>query len=1059
MNIIRFAIQNPVTVVVGVLLVLLFGLTSFRSIPVQLSPSIERPIVTVNTNWPGATPYEIERSILEEQERRLKNIPGLYEMESRARDNRGRVELSFNVGIEQDAALMRVSQKLDEVPSYPENVDRPVITAAGSERSPIIWMALRTLPDNPRPVYEYATYFEDYVQQFLERVDGVAELLVGGGVATEMQVMFSPEKLANYGIGIDSLVVALQRENTNISAGNLEIGRRGYRTRTFSEYQSAEDIRRVILKADEGRVVTVGDVADVDFGFAQPTTPVISNGEAGISIRVIAEPRANVLEVTDAVEAMINQLNENILADQGLFLEMANEQRPYIRGAIRLLQQNILIGGVLAILVLLLFLRSIPPTLVVSAAIPISIIGTFTFIYLLGSTLNAISLAGIAFAVGMLVDNAIVVLENIDRHRKMGKSAFDAAYEGAREVWGAVLASSLTTIAVFLPVLFLEDEAGQLFRDIAIAVTGAITLSLVSAMTLIPAMSNQVFRYADNGFGNGNGNGSHSNGKSLKDGPRRVPIIVRVASALRSGLVLLVRGALYNVPTRLATIVLLVGSVVYMGWRLVPPAEYLPQGNRDLITNILIPPPGLSYEERLAIGMQVYDFLEPYFEAGHEGYPGIRDMFFIGLQENMILGVVSQDQARTPELIPLCREAIASIPGIFGTTSQAGIFPGGLGGGRSVTVNLGGDSVEQIVVAASLMFNKVLDEIPGTQVRPRPALELLYPELNFVPDRMRLRSVGMTSQELGIGLDVLMQGRKIGEFKQEGRRNIDLVLMADTSRVDSPEALDAALFVTPGGQAVPVASLARLEHGSGLSEIRRFEQERTIYLQVNPPDDMAQQELMEFLQNEIFPTMQEAGQLDGIRVSLSGSADKLTQTREALAFNFFLAILISYLLMSALLGNFLYPFVIMFTVPMAAGGGMLGYTLVDRFVVSQQFDILTMLGFVILIGIVVNNAILIVYQSLNHVREHGMQHNEAIIEAVRIRIRPIFMSALTSICGMTPLIFWPGPGSELYRGLGSVILGGLALSTIVTIFLIPSLLTFFIKWEKIPDKKAEEATA
>jgi HAE1 family hydrophobic/amphiphilic exporter-1 len=1057
MNIIRFAIRNPVTVIVGVLLILLFGLTSLRDIPIQLAPSIERPIVTVNTTWPGATPYEIERSILEEQERRLKSIPGLYEMESRARDNRGQVQLTFNVGLAQDAALMRVSQKLDEVPRYPDNVDRPVIRASGTERMPIIWMALRTLPDNPRPVYEYATYFEEFARQHIERVEGVAELIVGGGVATEMQVVFNPERLAGYGIGIDSVIASLQRENTNISAGSLEIGRRGYRTRTYSEYQSAEDIRGVILRAEGSGVVTVGDVAEVDFGFAQPTTPVISNHEPGISIRVVAEPRANVLEVTDAVEVAINELNEGILKSQGLYLLIANEQRPYIRGAIALLRQNILIGGTLAILVLLLFLRSLPPTLVVSAAIPISIIGTFTFIYLLGSTLNAISLAGIAFAVGMLVDNAIVVLENIDRHRRMGKTAFDAAFDGAREVWGAVLASSLTTVAVFLPVLFLEDEAGQLFRDIAIAVTGAITLSLISAMTLIPAMSNQVFRYADNGFGNGNG--TKRAVAAREDGPRRLPIIVRLGAAFRNGLVLLLRGVLYNVPTRMATIVLLVSSVVYMGYQLVPPAEYLPQGNRDFVSNVIIPPPGLSYEERLDIGMQLLEFFRPYYEEGYEGYPGVRDAFFIGLQENMIMGVVSADQQRTRELIPLCREAIATIPGVFGTTSQAGIFGGGLSGGRAVTVNVAGDSIDEIVVSARIMFQKILDDIPGTQVRPQPALELLYPELNFVPDRMRLRSVGMSAQELGIGLDVLMQGRKIGEFKQEGRRQIDLVLKGDDLRISSPEALDAALFVTPAGHAVPVASLARLERGVGLSEIRRYEQERTIFLQVSPPDEMAQQELMDKLQNELFPEMRAAGQLEGIRVSLSGSADKLTQTRESLAFNFFLAILISYLLMSALLGNFLYPFVIMFTVPMAAGGGLLGYTIVNRFVAAQQFDILTMLGFVILIGIVVNNAILIVYQSLNHVREEGMQHKEAIIEAVRIRIRPIFMSALTSICGMTPLILWPGPGSELYRGLGSVILGGLALSTIVTIFLIPALLSFFIKWEKVPEKRAEEAAA
>lgn len=1052
MNIIRFAIRNPVTIVVGVLLVVLFGLTALRIIPIQLSPNLERPVVTINTSWPGATPFEVERAILDEQERRLKNLPGLFEMESIARDNRGRVVLTFQVGIDQDAALMRVAQRLDQVPNYPENVERPVITAAGSDGTPIIWMALHTKPDNPRHVFEYTTYFEEYVRQHLERVPGVAELIVAGGTPTEMQIAFHPDALAAHGVGINHLIEAIQRDNTNVAAGALDIGRRSYRTRTYSEYQSAEDIRGVVITAGDNRVLTVGDVASVGFGHSQRITPVLADHKPALSMRVVAEPRANVLEVTDAVEAAVARLNEELLAPEGLYLSIINEQRPYIRGAIALLRQNIGIGGFLAIAVLLLFLRSLTATLVVSAAIPISIIGTFTFIYLMGSTLNAISLAGIAFAVGMLVDNAIVVLENIDRHRRMGKQAFDAALDGAREVWGAVLASSLTTIAVFLPLLFLEDEAGQLFRDIAIAVTGAIGISLISAMTLIPAMSNIIFRYADNG----RRNAAPANGASpaVTEAPR-MPIVVRAATSLREGIVLLVRGALYNAATRLVTIVTLVGSVVYIGWTLIPPAEYLPQGNRDIITSILIPPPGLSYAEREAISEQLFAFFEPYFEPGFEGYPGIRNMFVVALQENMIMGVISADQERTRELIPLSREAIASIPGIFGTTSQAGIFPGGLGRGRSVTVNLGGDSIEGLVVAAQIMFDRILDDIPGTQVRPRPSLELLYPELNFVPDRIRLRSVGMNAQQLGIGLDVLMQGRKIGEFKEQGRRNIDLVLRAYDSRVNSPEALNDALVVTPHGHAVPVSSLARLERTAGLSEIRRYEQERTIYLLVSPPDEMAQQALMNRLENDIFPALAEEGHLEGINVRLTGDANKLVETRDALAFNFFLAIMISYLLMSALLGNFLYPFVILFTVPMAAGGGVLGYTFVDRYLTAQQFDILAMLGFVILIGIVVNNAILIVYQSLNHIRIDRMPHNDAIIEAVRIRIRPIFMSATTSIFGMLPLILWTGPGSELYRGLGSVILGGLALSTLVTLFLIPALLAFVIRWERIPEAAAE----
>jgi len=1048
MNLIRFAIQNPVTVVVGVLLVVLFGVTSLLEIPIQLSPNIERPIVTVNTTWPGASPYEVERTILDEQERRLKTLPGLYEMESVARDNRGRVVLTFELGIDQDAALMRVSQKLDEVPTYPENVDQPVITAAGSERSPVMWLVMRTLPENATPVDEYLTFFDEFVRQYLERVDGVAELLVGGGTANEMQVVFSPERLAEYGLTIDAVVASLRNENANVSAGTLDVGRRSYRVRTYGEYQSASEIESVVLRAYGDRTVTVGDVARVRMGFAQKTTPVINNFEAAISIRVLAESGANILELTDNMDRAIEDVNESLLRDKGLYIEMVNEQRPYIRGAIRLLQQNILIGGVLAICVLLLFLRSLAPTLVVSATIPISIIGTFGFMYFLGSTLNAISLAGIAFAVGMLLDNAIVVLENIDRHRHMGKQPYEAALDGTREVWGAVLASSLTTIAVFLPVIFLEDEAGQLFRDIAVAVTSAVSLSLLSAMTLIPALASQVLGIAEKGL-IFKGRKARKQAKKARRG--KPGVTVRLGVALRNGFLVLVRGVLYNAATRLATILVLVSTALGIGYFLVPKAEYLPQGNRDLISSRLVPPPGLSYDERLAIGEQLFAFLHPYYEPGHEGYPGIRNAFYVGRAEYMIFGVVSVDPLRARELIPLVREAIDRIPGIFGTANQASIFPGGAGAGRSITVNLGGENLDVIIEAARDMFDLILEDLPGSQVRPRPSLDQLFPEINFQPDRLRLANVGMTSQQLGVALDVLMQGRKIGDYKEEGRRTIDLTLMADGERITSPEMLYSALVSVPNGETLPVSSLARMVETTGLTEIRRYEQERTIYLLVEPPDHMAQQEVMEFLENEIFPRMEAAGQLEGVRIRLTGAADSLRQTRDALQFNFILAMIISYLLMSALLGNFLYPIVIMFTVPMAAAGGLIGFTLVDRFVAPQQLDVLTMLGFVILVGVVVNNAILIVYQSLNNIRYNRMAHREAVIESVRTRIRPIYMSALTSLFGMLPLILWPGPGSELYRGLGSVVLGGLALSTVFTIFLIPALLMFFIRWEKIPE--------
>jgi len=1038
MDIIRFSIRNPVTVIVGVILIALFGLIALQKIPIQLSPNVERPVITVSTVWPGSTPYEIERDVVEEQEKVLKGIPNLYEMESDSSNGRSEITLRFDIGTDIDNALLRVSNKLAEVPEYPENVDKPILNASGAQSSPVMWIVMKTRDGNPRDPYSYRTYLENEVRQYLERVDGVSDLFIGGGIESEMHVKVSPEKLAAYGLTIDAVVNALRNENANISAGNLEVGRRDYRVRTVAEYRSTGDIENVIVLSDGQRNVKVGDLATVEFGFQKLETPMISNGHHGIAIGVRPEPNANVLELTDNVEAVINQLNEGKLKKENIYLDLVNEQRPYIRGAIALLKQNIAIGGILAVIVLLVFLRSITPTIVVSTSIPISIIGTFILMRAAGSTLNVVSLAGIAFAVGMLVDNAIVVLENIDRHRKMGKSPGDAAYDGAREVWGAVLASSLTTVAVFLPVVFLADEAGQLFRDIAIAVSCAVTLSLIVSVTVIPMFSKKLYALRM-------GKGDRGATGMLKG------VLGRVGAMLSAAFMGVLGLVMRNVVTRIAAIVMLSAGAAIIAYLMLPKMEYLPQGNRDLIINILIPPPGLSFDERQKIGEGLFAFLEPYYEPDYEGYPGIRNAFFVGRQQALILGVVSANQARTRELIPLCRQALADIPGVFAITNQAGIFQSGLGEGRTITVDISGGSIDELVGVGGAMFGMIRERIPEVQVRPVPSLDLLFPEANFIPDRERLRTVGMTARQFGVGIDVLMDGRDIGDFKQEGEKKIDLIVKTADSAIQTPEELYNALMVTPVGKSVPVSSLAKMEKTTGLTQIRHLERDRTVSLQVTPPYSITIQEAMEIIDGEIVPALREKGLLQNVDIGMSGTADRLTETRKALQWNFVLAAAIIYLLMSALFGNFVYPFVIMFTIPLASAGGLIGLKLVNIFVAPQQLDILTMLGFVILIGVVVNNAILIVYQSLNNVRIDGMEYKDAIMEATRTRLRPIYMSASTSVFGMLPLVLWPGPGSELYRGLGSVVLGGLALSTVFTVFLIPPLLMFFIGWEKRPE--------
>jgi HAE1 family hydrophobic/amphiphilic exporter-1 len=1032
MDLIEFSIKKPVTVIVGIIFVLLFGFIGLFQMPYQLSPDVTVPEIEVRTTWPGATPYEIERDVIEEQEKALKGIPGLTEMESTSYNDQGSVTLRFTIGTNVDDALLRVSNKLNEVPSYPENVEKPVINATGAATSPVIWIIMKSEEDNPNPISTYRTFFENEIRQHIERVEGVADLFIGGGREREMHVIADPVKLASHGLTIDNLINVLQVENIDVSAGTMGVERRNYRIRTIAQFDSEIEIEQIIITSDGQKRITVADVAQVSFGFEKKSVAMIHNSKEGMAIGVKPEPGTNILDMTRRTEEAVNWLNREKMKPHKIYLDWVYDQRPYIQGAIDLVKRNILIGGVLAVVVLLIFLRSLSSTIVVAMAIPISVIGTFIVMNALGRNLNVVSLAGIAFAVGMLVDNAIVVLENIDRHRGMGKIPFHAAYDGTREVWGAVLASTLTTVAVFLPVVFVKEEAGQLFRDIAIAVSCAVALSLLVSVSVIPMFSEKLFSLIGR-------KKVHNAGNSFTDfGNRLVDMVMKLVSL-----------AVTNWMTRLFSVLVLTVLAILSAVVLIPKMEYLPQGNRNLVISILIPPPGLSYEEKKDIGNQFFHATEKLIGKDHEGYPAIENMFYVGSDRFNIAGATSMHIDRAGELVPLFMQNINVIPGMFGVSMQAGIFQNRLGRGRTVEVDVVGDDMNQIVSTAGAMYGSISKEIPEAQIRPLPSLELLYPEVRMVPDRDRLRASGMNARQLGIALDVLMDGRKIGEFKQEGKKKIDLVLKASEKDIETPEHLYYALIATPGGRIVPVSSFSSLKRTSGISEIRHLERKRTITLQVTPPFTIALEEAMDVINNTVIPEVRSMGMIQkGVSVSMSGVADKLKETRKVLQWNFVLAAAIAYLLMSALFGNFIYPLIIMFTVPLAGAGGIMGLRLVDTVLAPSPLDILTMLGFVILIGVVVNNAILIVHQSLNNVRYHGMDHNQSVLEATRTRLRPIYMSATTSIFGMLPLVVFPGPGSELYRGLVSVILGGLALSTIFTIFVVPSLLMFVIRMEK-----------
>jgi hydrophobic/amphiphilic exporter-1 (mainly G- bacteria), HAE1 family len=1037
MDLIRLAIQRPIAVMAAVLMVVMFGMVALQTIPIQLTPDVRKPVISIQTIWPGAAPAEIEREITNRQEEVLRGLEGLDEMTSRSQDGRSRITLEFNVHQNMDKALLLVANRLDRVNGYPSEADEPTIRTSSTEDNPIAWIVLRRKDGNLRDVHTYGDLIEDVIQDRLERVTGVSRVNVFGGSERQMEVVVHPDRMAQYGLTVTSVVGSLRAANASVSAGDLDEGKRRYVIRTEGEFASLDDVRKVVLRSIEdpasGNIarVTVGDIADVKFDYKDPTAQIRFLGKSVLAINAVRDTGANVIEVMDGIYAALEDLNTNVLPDQGLYLTQVYDETVYINSSIDLVQQNIFVGGTLAAMMLLLFLRSASATLVVSLAIPVSVIGAFVAMAALGRSLNVISLAGIAFAVGMVVDAAIVVLENIYRLREQGRPRAEAAYEGARQVWGAVLVSALTTVMVFIPILVMRLEVGQLFRDIAVALSVAVLLSLIVAITVIPALANRLL-----------GDPGRSGRVRL-----RVPGIDQLAKLFVAGVMEYTRRVAGNRSLSFLVVIFFCGAGAAFTYFFLPKLEYLPDGNRNLIFGVIVPPPGYNLGTTADIAGDIEDEIRPLWssETGKESKPGlppkIQRFFFVATRGSTFLGAAAEDPTRVGELIPVLKKASFREPGTFGLISQRSLFGRGLGGSRSIEFNISGPELESILgvaLKAVGLLNQVMPLSGGTQLRPKPGLELGAPEVRIVPHRIKLADNGVTARELGDTMDAFNDGLRVAEITVDGKR-IDLTLRGPQKNIVETQGINDLPVVTSSGTIVPASSLADILVTAGPTEIRHLERARTVTLEIRPPENVPLEVALDTLTAGVIDKLRADGLPPGIRLSLSGTADKLTQTWNAMVLELIIAVVIVYLVMAVLFESFVYPLIIMLSVPLATAGGIGGLALINLYT-FQPLDMLTLLGFVILIGIVVNNAILLVHQTLFHIRTDGMEARDAILEATRNRIRPIFMSTLTSVFGMLPLVLFPGAGSELYRGLGSVVVGGLSLSALLTLAIIPPLL-------------------
>lgn len=1001
MTLTRAALDNPVAALVGVLLLFLFGVIALFRLPIQLTPEVEAPEITITTSWRAAAPEEVEAEIIEPQEEVLRGLPGLTEMLAKAQRGSGEISLTFAIGTNLDRALLEVLNRLNRVARYPDDADEPVLSAIGGEARAIAWFIITPQPGNERDIQSYQEYVEEVVQTRFERVPGVARSEVYGGRDQELRITIDPYKAAHLGVELP-LVAQLAGGNEDVSGGVAHVGKRRYTIRFTGAYQ-VEDFTSMILDWRDRRPVTLGDIAEVELRMVDPQSFVITADGKSLAVNAQRETGVNVLEVMKGLHAAEAELREGPLARAQLKIEQVYDETTYIYRAIEMLTSNLGLGILLAVGVLWWFLRKLRATLVVALAIPLSLFGAFLLMNAAGRTLNVISLAGLAFAVGMVLDAAIVVLENIVRLRERGDP--EAALRGAMQVWGALLASTATTVAIFLPVLFLEDEAGQLFADLALAITVAVITSLLVALIVVPTAAQSWLRRMELHDAHANWWQAGTRGiMTLTGGPLRRGFWIALLISLASGLT----------------------------YWLAPKADYLPEGNRNLVFAFILPPPGVNIDHlEHEMGQVVAERIGPYLTG--EQQPQVKHYFFVAFSQGVFMGAMAEDESRVDELLPVINQAIGGFPDTIAFALRASLF-GDFGAGRTIDINLQGRDIERLMEVGGAGFGMISELIPGAETRPFPGLELADPELRLIPDERRIREAGWDRATLAQITRALGQGLYVGDYF-DGEKQRDII--ARIQPWETPEQLAAIPLQTPQAGILPVRELVELLRTAGPEEIRRLDRRRTVTLQVTPPADMSLEEALTLLQRDLNPQL-EAMLPEDAAIRYSGTADKLEVALTNMGGSFLLAIAILFLLMAALFRSFRDSLLVILALPLATVGGVAALKIANIYI-FQPMDLLTMIGFIILLGLVVNNAILLVHQTRAAERE-GLSRRDAVEQAVHLRLRPILMSTLTSIFGMLPLLLIPGAGSELYRGLAAVIVGGMTVSTLFTLILLPSLL-------------------
>lgn len=1058
MKLIELSTRRRVSIAMLAVLAVVFGLISLNDLQVNLLPDLSYPTLTVRTEYPGAAPAEIERLLTQPVEEALGVVKNVKVVKSVSRTGMSDVILEFGWGTNMDYAGLDVREKL-EVLQLPLEATRPLLLRFNPSTDPILRVGL-SAPDTTTfdedQLKALRRYADEELRKRLEPVEGVAAVKISGGLEDEVQIDIDQGRIAQLGLSVERVVQRLREENVNLSGGRLEQGNERYLVRTINQFETVPEMEDLIIRADQQTTpIYLRDVATVKSGFKERQAIIRMDGREAVEVAVYKEGDGNTVEVADGVLSRLEVLKEDL--PDGFEITDIDDQSRFIRGAVGDVVSAAVIGGILAVLVIYLFLAESWATAIIAAAIPVSIVATFFAMDMSDISLNIMSLGGIALATGLLVDNGIVVLENISRHSAKGKSVLAAAVDGASEVGSAVIASTLTSVFVFLPLVFVQGIGGQLFRDQALTVTYALLISLFVALTLIPMLASLKSKTKD----------------AFPDEPkeRREPKTKLGRGARKTRLVVLNRipGVLATVVWTLCTLVARIFRLLLwpFGWvvtrlfnglkrlyavvlpwslkhrfvvvlvalgalggsvALVPllGTELIPQLSQGSFNVQVKLPPGAplaqtdSAMSRIQVAARETQQIESIYGVAGTGNRIDANPTEAGenIGEMLVQLTASDDQTEAQAMAAL-REELQGMPGVDGKFSRPELF----NFATPLEVHVFGYNMEQLrdvsqVVVRSLARSDRFVDIKNS-------MEQGHPEIQIIFDQERAALLGLTVKEVSDQVVKKVRGEVATRYSWKDRKIDVLVRAAEEDRASLEDVRN--LIVNPlSKRPVTLASVAEIIVTEGPAEVRRIDQERAAVISAN------------LRYGDLGAAAEEATRiLDGIalppkmKMNIAGQSEEMEQSFNSLLFALGLAVFLVYLVMASQFESLLHPFVILFSIPLAGVGAIAAL-----FLTNSPVSVVVFIGLIMLAGIVVNNAIVLI-DLINQLREQGRSKRDAIIEAGSERLRPIVMTTLTTTLGLLPLALGFGDGAEVRAPMAITVIGGLLVSTMLTLVVIP----------------------